>query len=157
MSNVRPLPRAMTWDDIYSRLEGVERNVHAVGEVVKNLATNVGGLIEALPRVAAGAPSVPPMRGPDDTLHDFDPTLPKLRSVMRDAVKDPRIDFTDRDAEKVLEEVIDKIQARRELGTWRWVKGLPKTFAASAIKRLPHWLFAGGAVELVHWLLTHHR
>lgn len=149
---VRTLPRPRTFEDMCDRLERVEANVGSLITIVQNLATNVGGLIEATGRIPS---PLPPMRNPEDTLSNYVPKFPKLRDELRDAVKDPHVKLDGRDADRIVEEALEKIAARRELGTWRWVKGLPKKATMSAIRYAPHWLFAGGAMEAIRWLLAH--
>ena len=150
-----PARRPRTFDDVHDRLVAIETDVEVIRRSQQSMGSQVADMHAHLLTQGARPLSVPPMRGPEDTLHDFDPKLPRLRAELREAVKDPKVNLNERDAERIVEEAIEKIQARRELGTWRWVKSWPRVVLRTAIKYAPHWLSAGGAAELVHWLLTH--
>lgn len=130
----------------------LEKEVGVLATVVRNLATNVGGLIETMGRIPS---PVPPPRNPEDTLTNYVPKFAQLRSELREAITDPSVNLDGRVGQRIVEEALEKIQARRELGTWRWVKSLPKKFGWAMLRYLPHWLFAGGALEAIRWLMGH--
>lgn len=147
---VRTLPRPRTFEDMVERQLSLEHEVGVLSTVVRNLATNVGGLIETMGRIPS---PLPPARNPEDTLSTYVPKFAQLRSELREAITDPRVKLDGRYGERIVEEALEKIAARRELGTWRWVKSLPKKLGWAALRYLPHWLFAGGALEAIRWLL----
>jgi hypothetical protein len=124
---VRTLPRPRTFEDMCDRLQGLETEVAVLSEVVKNLATNVGGLIETMGRIP---PSLPPKRSPEDSFMGQVPELQELKNRVRDP-NDRR--FTSDYARALVRNALEGAAREKKAGNWDGLVKVAKRVAIAVV------------------------
>ena len=95
-------------------------------------------------------PSLPPMRGPLDSEHEFDPALASLRADLVSKIKAPHHPLSESSALKLVDEEVERLRLKTDANRWRAFLGLGPMLGREALKALLTLAVGGGVVELLH-------
>jgi hypothetical protein len=128
------------------------KSVHALEFLYGRVMATSASLarIEKHLGIAPVAPPLPPMRDPEDSIHDFDAPLRHGRASLRAGVKEGFL--SEADARKIAEDTVRRVNAATELSTWRKIKALGPIVGKEALKALATLVVGGAVVELLHLL-----
>lgn len=94
-------------------------------------------------------------RDPEESFHDFDPEIRKLRADLVGKVKNPHHPISEASALRLMRAEAERIKDATELGTWRSIKRWGASAVGKTFERLLLAAAGGGVGWLVHHFLSH--